>query len=54
MKKPVRPKRRNPIARALRAPALRQRVIKKKRAYVRKAKHRAPATETEGGESLED
>ncbi len=54
MRKPARPKRRNPIARALRAPALRQRVIKKKRAYVRKAKHRAPVTETDGGESPDD
>ena len=54
MKKPVRPKRRNPIARALRAPALRQRVIKKKRAYVRRTKHRPPDTETDGGESPDE
>lgn len=54
MKKPARPRRRNPIARALRAPSFRQRVIKKKRAYSRKTKHRAPDTETDGGERLED
>jgi hypothetical protein len=54
MKKPARPKRRNPIARALRAPALRQRVIKKKRAYMRRTKHRPLITETDGGESLDE